>query len=92
MIPMHAHESHPAIVRRLRRAGGHLQSVIEMIEQGRPCLDIAQQLQAVEKAVAQAKKTLVQDHLDHCLEHMIEVSGPQRDRELDAFKLITKYL
>jgi DNA-binding FrmR family transcriptional regulator len=29
-----------------------------MIEEGRPCLDIAQQLHAVEKAVAQAKKTL----------------------------------
>jgi DNA-binding FrmR family transcriptional regulator len=86
------HESHPAIVRRLRRADGHLQSVIEMIEQGRPCLDIAQQLQAVEKAVAQAKKTLIQDHLDHCLEHMVEATGPQRNREFDEFKLITKYL
>ena len=86
------HESHPAIVRRLRRADGHLQSVIEMIEQGRPCLDIAQQLQAVEKAVAQAKKTLIQDHLDHCLEHMVEATGPKRNREFDEFKLITKYL
>jgi uncharacterized protein len=92
MIHKHAHASHPAIVRRLRRAGGHLQTVIGMIEQGRACLDIAQQLQAVEKAVAQAKKALIQDHLDHCLEHMITASGPQRERELDAFKLITKYL
>jgi uncharacterized protein len=88
----HAHESHPAIARRLRRAGGHLQTVIGMIEQGRPCLEVAQQLQAVEKAVAQAKKTLIQDHLDHCLEHMVEASAPQRSRELDEFKLITKYL
>lgn len=92
MMQEHAHESHPAIVKRLRRAGGHLQSVIEMIEQGRACLDVAQQLQAVEKAVAQAKKILIQDHLDHCLEHMIEASGSQRDRELDEFKLISKYL
>jgi uncharacterized protein len=92
MMHKHAHASHPAIVRRLRRAGGHLQTVIEMIEQGRACIDIAQQLQAVEKAVAQAKKTLIQDHLDHCLEHMIAASGPQRERELGAFKLITKYL
>lgn len=92
MVHEQAHESHPAIVKRLRRAGGHLQSVIEMIEHGRSCLDIAQQLQAVEKAVAQAKKTLIQDHLDHCLERMIDASGPQRDREVDEFRLITKYL
>lgn len=37
------HQSHPAIVKRLRRAGGHLNSIVEMIEQGRSCLDIAQQ-------------------------------------------------
>lgn len=57
------HQSHPAIVKRLRRAGGHLNSIVEMIEQGRSCLDIAQQLQAVEKAIQQAKKTLIQDPL-----------------------------
>ncbi|WP_443019795.1 metal-sensing transcriptional repressor [Sphingobium sp. CAP-1] len=49
------HESHPAIVKRLNRAGGHLRSIVEMVENDRPCVDIAQQLQTVEKAVAAAK-------------------------------------
>ena len=69
----HRHASHPAIVKRLKRAEGHLRSVVAMIEGGRPCLDIAQQLHAVEKAVAQAKRTLIHDHLDHCLD---ETVGP----------------
>ncbi len=38
-----------------------------MIEAGRPCADVAQQLHAVEKAVGEAKRTLIRDHLDHCL-------------------------
>ena len=93
MTTPHTHESHPAIVKRLRRAGGHLGSVIGMIEQGRPCLDIAQQLQAVEKAIAQAKKTLIQDHLDHCLDHMlVDASGDAQAASLDEFKRITRYL
>lgn len=90
----HTHSSHPALIKRLRRAGGHLNSVIEMIEQGRECLDIAQQLQAVEKAISQAKKVLVQDHIDHCLEHALEDakrSGPSAT-SLDEFKQITRYL
>ena len=66
------HKTHPDIVKRLKRAEGHLRSIVAMIEEGRPCLDIAQQLHAVEKAVAQAKKTLVHDHIDHCLEHAAE--------------------
>jgi len=35
-----------------------------MIETQRPCLDVAQQLYAVEKAIAQAKKTLIHDHIE----------------------------
>ncbi|MER9940311.1 metal-sensing transcriptional repressor, partial [Mesorhizobium sp. M0088] len=69
----HIHETHPDIVKRLKRANGHLKGVIEMIEAARPCLDLAQQLHAVEKAISQAKKTLIQDHLNHCLE---DVVGP----------------
>jgi DNA-binding FrmR family transcriptional regulator len=92
MIAEHVHETHPDIVKRLRRAEGHLKSVIEMIEAGRPCLDLAQQLHAVEKAVGQAKRTLIQDHLDHCLEETVGPLGRDQRRSIDEFKEITKYL
>ena len=88
----HLHETHPDIVKRLKRADGHLKGIIEMIETGRPCLDIAQQLHAVEKAIAQAKKTLIQDHLDHCLEDVVGPLGREQRRSIDEFKEITKYL
>ncbi|MFE0019231.1 metal-sensing transcriptional repressor [Mesorhizobium sp. NPDC059054] len=88
----HRHETHPDIVKRLKRAGGHLRSVIEMIETGRPCLDIAQQLHAVEKAIAQAKKTLIQDHLDHCLDDAVGMLDQDQRATIDEFKAITKYL
>jgi DNA-binding FrmR family transcriptional regulator len=88
----HLHESHPDIVKRLKRAEGHLKSVIAMIEGGRPCLDIAQQLHAVEKAVGQAKRTLIQDHLDHCLEEAVGPLPRNRRQSVDEFKEITKYL
>ena len=62
------HQSHPDIIKRLRRAEGHLRSTIGMIEQGRACLELAQQLHAVESAIREAKKALIHDHLDNCLE------------------------
>lgn len=88
----HRHTSHPQIVKRLKRADGHLRSVIEMIEAGRPCLDVAQQLHAVEKAIAQAKKTLIQDHLDHCLDEVVGPLVGDRRQSIDEFKEIAKYL
>ena len=85
-------QSHPDTVKRLKRAEGHLRSVIDMIEAGRPCIDIAQQLHAVEKAIGQAKRTLIQDHLDHCLEDAVGPLPREQRRSVDEFKEITKYL
>lgn len=88
----HRHDTHPDIIKRLKRADGHLKSVIAMIEAGKPCLDIAQQLHAVEKAITNAKRTLIQDHLDHCLEDSVGALGREQRKTLDEFKTITKYL
>lgn len=92
MVERSLHATHPDIVKRLRRAEGHLRSVAEMIEAGRPCLDIAQQLQAVEKAIEQAKRALIEDHLDHCLERAVGAAPGDRRRSVDEFKQIAKYL
>ncbi len=89
---MSIHNSHPDIIKRLKRADGHLKSIIVMLEQGRPCLDVAQQLQAVESAVANAKKVLVHDHIDHCLEHAVREGSQSADETIKEFKQITKYL
>jgi uncharacterized protein len=88
----HVHDTHAEIVKRLRRATGHLRSVIEMIEGGRPCLDVAQQLHAVEKAIAQAKKTLIHDHLDHCLDDAVGHLDAEHRTAIDEFRAIAKYL
>lgn len=88
----HTHQSHEAIIKRLKRADGHLRSIIQMIEEDRGCVDIAQQLHAVEKAVCQAKRTLIQDHIDHCLEDTMEAVVNGGQASLEEFKQITKYL
>lgn len=50
------HPHHEDITRRLKRDEERLRSVIQMIAAGRNCVNIAQQLQAVEKAISQAKR------------------------------------
>lgn len=82
------HLTHPDIIPRLKRAEGHLRSVVAMIEAGKPCLDIAQQLQAVEAAIAKAKKALIHDHIEHCLED--ETGDPRTLR--DEMRRLAKYL
>ena len=86
MTKPHLHATHPALIARLKRADGHLRAVIEMLEAGKPCLDVAQQLHAVEKAVVNAKRALIHDHIDHCL----EVEHSTEDRA--ELKVISRYL
>ena len=86
------HESHPLVAKRLKRANGHLAGVINMIEEGRPCVEIAQQLFAVERAITEAKRVLIQDHIDHCLDAALEESSDARTRDTSEFKEIVKYL
>ncbi len=89
---MGRHESHPEIAKRLKRAAGHLDKVIAMIEDDRPCLDVAQQLQAVANAVAKAKTAFVQDHIEHCIDAGMAGGGENIPGMVRELKDIAKYL
>ena len=86
MKSSNTHANHPQIINRLKRAEGHLRSVVTMLEQEKPCLDIAQQLHAVQKAITNAKRELIHDHLDHCL------TDDSSTTELNELREIAKYL
>lgn len=87
----HVHESHAEVVKRLKRAEGHLRAIIAMIEDGRPCAEVAQQMHAVEAAMKTAKQAFIRDHIDHCLEsHLADGQDPAQT--LREFQAIAKYL
>jgi DNA-binding FrmR family transcriptional regulator len=86
------HESHPDIIKRLKRAEGHLRSLIGMIGAGRSCLELAQQLHAVESAIAIAKRELIYDHIDHCLDGAVTSGTKSARAALAEFKALSKYL
>lgn len=87
----HVHESHPQIINRLKRANGHLAKIISMIEEGSSCVDVSRQLQAVYKAVGNAKGEFVRDHIEGCLgdENATQAELKRKMREI---KEISKYL
>ena len=93
MTKAHIHQSHPDIVKRLKRAEGHMRRVIAMFAEGRSCLELAQQLHAVEKAINEAKRRLIHDHVDHCLDVAANGSGRRSAPCIvSEFKAISRYL
>ena len=92
MTKAHIHQSRPDIVKRLKRAEGHMRRVIAMFDEGRSCLDLAQQLHAVERAISEAKRRLIHDHVDHCLDMAASGAGAAPAQIVNEFKAISRYL
>jgi hypothetical protein NreA len=86
------HASHPDIIRRLKQAQGQLSSLLTMFDDGRSCMDLAQQLQAVESIIHTAKRTLIQDHMEHCIGDAVGEGGMSAQQALREFKALSKYL
>lgn len=77
MTKQHIHESHVQTVKRPKRAEDHLGHVIESFDDGRSCLELAQQVNATEKAITKAKRTLLDDYVDTCF-HVAANSGSSK--------------
>lgn len=64
----HTHTQTKAVLNRLSRAIGHLESVKRMVEDGRDCTEVLVQLAAVRSALGSTAKVILKDHLEHCID------------------------
>ena len=79
----HSHEHTRAVLNRLSRAIGHLQSVRAMVEEGRDCSEVLIQLSAVKSAINNTAKVILQDHIEHCIVDALEHGDKEAVRELE---------
>ena len=79
----HTHTQTKAVINRLARAIGHLESVKRMVEDGRDCAEVLIQLAAVRSALNNTAKIILKDHIDHCLADAVETGDQQAIDELN---------
>lgn len=79
----HTHENTKAVLNRLSRAIGHLESVKRMVEDGRDCSEVLIQLSAVKSAINNTGKIILQDHIKHCLVDAVQTGDIQEIEELN---------
>ena len=73
----HVHENPQAVLNRLSRAIGHLESVRKMVENGRDCSEVLIQIAAVRAAITNIGKVILQDHIQHCIVDAVEHDDEQ---------------
>lgn len=78
------------ILHRLKIARGHLDKVIRMVQEDEYCIDVLHQSQAVQKAIKQTDRVILENHLKECTVDAIK-NGKSDDaiKELmDIFKKV----
>lgn len=86
----HSHAHTKAVLNRLSRAIGHLESIRRMVEDGRDCSEVLIQLSAVKSAINNTGKVILQDHIEHCIVDAIESGDNQALEELN--KAIDRFM
>ena len=86
----HVHQNTKAVLNRLSKAKGHLESVKRMVEDDRDCSEVLIQLSAVISALTSTGKVILQDHIEHCLVEAVE-SGDRKAIE-DLNKAINLFI
>jgi DNA-binding FrmR family transcriptional regulator len=81
------HDHKPKLLTRLSRIAGQVRGISRMIEEGRYCVDVLTQLQAVRAALVRVETEMLKDHLGHCIESAI-VSGNAKEQRKKASELI----
>ncbi|MCR5035413.1 MAG: metal-sensing transcriptional repressor [Clostridia bacterium] len=86
----HSQEEKKKQLNRLAKATGHLQHVKTMIENDEDCADVLIQLSAVESALHNLGKEIINEHLTHCIVHAIEEGDTEEVEEFQ--EAIRKFL
>lgn len=79
----HEHENTKAVLNRMSRAIGHMESVKRMVEEGRDCSEILIQISAVKSAINNIGKLILKDHISHCVVDAVEENDLEVLEELN---------
>ena len=79
----HSHTQTAAVLNRLSRAIGHLESVRKMVEAGRDCSEVLIQLAAVQSALGGVSRVILKDHIEHCITDAVERNDLQAIDDLN---------
>ena len=80
----HSHAHTKAVLNRMSRLIGHLESIKSMVENGRDCSEVLIQLSAVKSAINGVSKIILKDHMEHCIVDAV------RDNDKEAIDQLNK--
>ncbi len=75
-------EVREAVTRRLRRIEGQIRGLQKMVDEERYCADILVQIASAQEALRGVGKTLLRNHLTHCVTHTLRTDDPEESQRV----------
>ena len=87
---IHSEEHTKAVLNRMSRIIGHMESTRRMVEDGRDCSEVLIQLSAIESAINSVSRVILKEHLSTCVIDAVKNDDVDTIEELN--KAIDKFI
>ncbi|MED5368071.1 MAG: metal-sensitive transcriptional regulator [Pseudomonadota bacterium] len=84
------HPNHNSQINRLKRAEGQIRGIVRLIDEGKYCIDILNQLKAVQKALASVEANILETHIENCVAQTISSPDDARQKIAELTKIIKR--
>jgi DNA-binding FrmR family transcriptional regulator len=82
-------EAKKDVINRLRSVRGHLDGILRMVESDEYCIDVINQVQAVQSALNKVSLLVLDDHMHSCVTEAIRSQdATERERVLGEIKQV----
>ncbi len=75
------HHDRTDAIKRLNRIAGQVNGVSRMLEEGRYCIDVLTQMQAIKAALSKVEDLILQDHAATCVEDAVRAGDKDAQRK-----------
>jgi DNA-binding FrmR family transcriptional regulator len=84
-------QTQAGVLRRLQSIEGHVRGIQRMVEEGKYCIDVIKQIEAVQAALSKVNEIILDSHLHTCVSTAIRGDEPARreaviDEILEVFR------
>lgn len=90
-MPLPMNEEKQAALRALKTASGQIDGIMRMIQDGRYCIDISNQLFAASAMLKRANLLILRQHMDHCVKTAVE-NGDADEKIKEIMDILSKVM
>ena len=87
---MKVHPSHQSQLSALKRVEGQVRGVIRMIDEGKYCIDVLNQIKAAKAALVRIESNVLKKHVESCVKESFKNKKSLDNKVEELLKLINK--